>query len=453
MVEHVTGRFSAVMWERSSVASGLVGLEQGCYLGHHIFEKENWSKSFVHKSLQHMLGWQGNDQMWEVPHGTEQVHNGMYNPVGQHIPESYNLQDRPQVMPACHRWLETAERNVFPALADRIPFPQYADGCLTDDAMTLGLVSWRDRVGAAGPIPYCHSSNTYLVREELTEFGMKSTRCPFSRHMCKTQQQWKISNGFALPYSASSRYVKPQVGIFQEGQTLLITNEDLSFHEPVPSAVVNQISPCAVHRNASVPVIQLPFNHYSMPYPYPPGFVGKQNAQNFDQNRSFGIFSAPQSNMVFQDYNRVGKSHHLYQKNRSANGMQHNLMVKDGLILEREAVTIPVPLGYPEIPPLQRIMSTDCRRVSPHRSSSSRTKKKGQIFKIATISPRPSSQQPNKTKNQFSTSLEPLTQSQKKRSVKGKSFDSVNSQTVYDLANAPIFQVLCENQTPDNEFF
>jgi len=67
-----------------------------------------------------------------------------------------------------------------------------------------------------------------------------------------------------------------------------------------------------------------------------------------------------------------------------------------------------------------------------------------QILKIATISPRPGSNHPKKPKEKFEVILKKIERHTREESEIAKPLDLGYNKQQYDLANAPIFQILCE---------
>ena len=100
--------------------------------------------------------------------------------------------------------------------------------------------------------------------------------------------------------------------------------------------------------------------------------------------------------------------------------------------------------GYPEIALSQQDIAAARGSVPYSYTTNSRAPMEVPILKIATISRRPSNKQQEKPKRHSANVVESLAQCKRQGSLQEKSLDFEDSGDEYNLASAPIFQILCE---------
>jgi len=180
-----------------------------------------------------------------------------------------------------------------------------------------------------------------------------------------------------------------------------------------------------------------------MPCSFPPGSEGQRNELNYNHNPNGRNFVAPQCEIVVPACYNYGKAHQLDQAEIGAVEVQPNSWSIKGHVSDRDTEADTSTWGYPEMA-LNRQNIVAAHGSVPYSCTMiSRAPKEVAISKIATISIRPGSQEKQKPKRQCTNAVQTLAQCKGQGSLKEKSLDFEDSENEYNLANAPIFQILC----------
>lgn len=284
------------------------------------------------------------------------------------------------------------------------------------------------------------------------ELEVNSEGCAFDRRRTElaqrhfhstyeTQPKHETAKCFVPSYSTSLQYGKPNVGSFYHDQTQFTSNGGQSFHESVFSAVQIQSAPYPVEGYAPLPVTFLPYNQCSLASSYPPGYEGLSNELNYDDNPNGRNFVAPQYEMVVPDCYNYMNTHKLNQVQMEALGVQHNPCSPNAHIPDRNTEVETSTCRSPEIVLNQQDITAARDSVPNSCTTNYRAPKEvPSIVRVATISPRPS----NEPKRHSANVGESLAKCKRRGSFKEKSVDFEECEDENNLANAPIFQMLCE---------
>lgn len=265
----------------------------------------------------------------------------------------------------------------------------------------------------------------------------------FAQSTNETQRNHEIPRCFVPPYSGN---VWPQVGSCYSEHAQFITNKNYSFNKPESSGVVSRTF-YPEQENVPLPSMFLHRDQFGMPDPYLPAYEGIENSQVFKGSSDCGNFSAPPFGGMGVPYCYTsGKLQNVANMNGTSYYLENSLRVADGQPQEQEVEPVAGKFCEPEIALNQQYVSA-ASSVSHSDVTCPNASKKVQILKIATISPRPGSNHPKKPKDKFAAILKKIERPTLEESEMAKPLDLGYNEQQYDLANAPIFQILCEITT------
>jgi len=450
-----------------AIVSSRVGLERNGFIEHQVFQFQDLVESLVQIPIQQFSGFDGNDLWCAVP----AVNEGIQREFNKHVKpnkyfDNYNSLYNTQTFPHRHQDRD----SVFSTSSwMRSSYPN-GKTWQTNGAVFRSLVSKNDQVGAADTTQSCYPTVQNLVPvdthmqtvrsprsrmyHQIYSKNVKIPRCNsafepiqpdyegrFLKSIHETKQSHGITNCTIPQYSKGFENDRPQARDFFH-EVWCGMNGGQSFHDPFYSGGVNQTG-AYPDRDESLAYMHQQSNQYSIQYQYPPGLKGKVNSQNIEHNFHHRNSSAYQCGEELPNCYEHGKSYCLKQASNEDTGLKHNYRVRGSSIYDSEVVTNKGTLGCSEIASKWRKLTAECSSSRYKGTTSSLASQEIPILKIATILPRPSSKQPDKTKSQFSAYSKPLTQCQRQGSMSKKSFD-FGEHEQDDLLNAPIFQILCE---------
>jgi len=464
-----------MLGESSFLPPGRVFFEQGCYPGYQLFEYQQLLQNGVPMPEKPIVDQNGNNQAYLRPISNGGVNEGIYENFFEpqkHPVESNNLIWQPPQFPACYQGLYAYVNNTCVASSwAKTPQPNAEE--LNNDVMFAGsFVSENQWVDANNAMPY--SSLTTSVSERGEYFPTK-TMCSwfktshemiphevnvtfpeyasapvqgtqtwsFAQSTNETQRNHEISRCFVPPYFGN---VWPQVGSSYSEHAQFITNKNYMFNEPESSRVVSRAL-YPEQENVPLPPMFLHHDQFRMPDPYLPAYEGIENSQVFKGSSNPENFSAPQFGGMAVPYCYTsGKLQHVANMEATAFYLENSSRVADGQPQAQEVEPVAGKFCEPDIALNQQYASA-ASSVSHSDVTCPNASEEVRILKIATISPRPGSNHPIKPKDKFAVILKKNERPTRKESEIAKPLDLGYNEQQYDLANAQIFQILCEITT------
>jgi len=268
----------------------------------------------------------------------------------------------------------------------------------------------------------------------------------FAQPTNETQRNHEISRCFLAPYSGNLGNVWPQLGSCYSEQDQFIMKKNYSFNNPVSSKVVSRAL-YPEQANAPLPSMFPRWDQFSVRDPYLPAYEGIENGWVVKGSSDRGPFCAPPFGGMAVPYcYTTGKPQHVTNMKGTAFCSENSSRVGEGQPQEQEVEPVAVKFYEPEIKSIVQNASV-AWSVCRSDVTCPNAFKEVQILKVATISPRPGSNHPKKPKDKFAVILEKNEQHTREESEIAKPLDLGNQEQQYDLANAPIFQMLCETTT------